>query len=297
VITPIAQRFKPSYKDLPFAVYQIQTKFRNEERPKSGLLRGREFRMKDLYSFHATPEDLQRFYDQVKAVYLTIFKRVGLGEDTVVALASGGDFTRDFSHEFNVRLKAGEDTVYYDEKNDTYYNAEVAPPEVREAGDSFTVSEVGNTFPLGTKFSEAFDYRFRDASGNLQPIIMASYGIGTSRLMGVLVEKYHDDRGIMWPAVVAPATVHLLALKADAAAVRERADRLYQQLGEAKVDVLYDDRAGVSAGEMLADADLIGAPWRALISEKTGDKIELKARREENTLLVHVEELLKLVAV
>ena len=295
VITPIAQRFKPSYKDLPFAVYQIQTKFRNEERPKSGLLRGREFRMKDLYSFHATQEDFQHYYDEVKEVYVRIFERLGLGNATVVALASGGDFTTEYSHEFDVRLEAGEDTVYYDERNDVHYNSEVAPAEVRERGDSFTVSEIGNTFPLGTKFSQAFAYTYRDAAGVMQPVIMASYGIGTSRIMGVLVEKFNDDRGMVWPAAVAPFTVHLLGLNAGKANVRERADTVYDQLQQAGVEVLYDDRPDISAGAALADADLIGVPWRAIVSEKTGDQIEVKARREQETRLVSAKGLFHLV--
>lgn len=290
VITPIAAKIKPSYRDLPFAVYQIQTKYRNEARPKSGLLRGREFRMKDLYSFHATDEDRQRYYEQVKEVYVRIFSRLGLGDDTVIALASGGDFTKDFSHEFQTKCETGEDTIYFDEPNNIYYNQEVAPPEVKKAGQSYRTSEVGNIFPLGTKFPDAFGYYYTDEAGKQQPVWMASYGIGSSRVMGVLVEKFHDDRGIIWPQSVAPFTVHLAALNLDDEAIAHRAAAVYTQLLDAGVDVLFDDRPNASPGEKLADADLIGCPWRVVISRKTGEQIEVKARTSADSLLMSVEE-------
>lgn len=291
VITPIALTRKLSYKDLPFAVYQIQTKFRNEARPKSGLLRGREFRMKDLYSFHANDDDRRTFYERVKEVYAGTFKRLGLGEDTVIALASGGDFTKDFSHEFDTRCATGEDAVYYDEANDLYYNAEVAPETVKRQGNSFAVSEVGNIFPLGTKFSEAFGYYYLDARGQRQLVHMASYGIGSSRVMGVLVEKHHDQAGIIWPAAVAPFTVHLVALNTEDANVRQQAEAVYQQCRAENVEVLFDDRRAVSAGEKLADADLLGIPCRAVISKKTGEQIEVKRRGETKTSLIAHERL------
>jgi prolyl-tRNA synthetase len=293
VITPIAAKIKPSYKDLPFAIYQIQTKYRNEARPKSGLLRGREFRMKDLYSFHTTDEDRQRYYDEAKEAYKRIFANLGLGDDTVIALASGGDFTKDFSHEFQTKCESGEDTIFYDEKNDVYYNQEVAPAELKKAGHSFSACEVGNIFPLGTKFPDAFGYHFTDETGKQQQVWMASYGIGSTRIMGVLVEKFHDERGIMWPAAVAPFTVHLVGLNLDDEAVLARAEAVYKQLQEAGVDVLFDDRPAASPGAKLADADLIGCPWRVVISRKTGEQVELKARSSSETELVAVEELLK----
>jgi len=291
VITPIAQRLKPSYKDLPFAVYQIQTKYRNEARSKSGLLRGREFRMKDLYSFHATDEDRQQYYDKIKDVYNRIFSSLGLGEDTVIALASGGDFTKDFTHEFQTKCETGEDTIYFDKKNNVYYNQEVAPEEIKKAGQSFRASEVGNIFPLGTKFPDAFKYNYVDETGKPQAVWMACYGIGSSRVMGVLVEKFHDDRGIIWPAAVAPFTVHLVGLNLDDARVAERAQAAYRHLTKAGVEVLFDDRPEASPGAKLADADLIGCPWRVVISRKTGEQVELKARAEEKTELLSLDEL------
>lgn len=292
VITPIVKKNKPSYRDLPFAVYQIQTKFRNEERPKSGLLRGREFRMKDLYSFHATEEDLHTFYDSVKEGYQRIFDQLGIGEQTVIAKASGGDFTKDFSHEFNTKCETGEDTVYYDAENKEYYNQEVAPQAVIEAGESHQVCEVGNIFPLETKYSKAFDYYYVDQNSQKNPVYMASYGIGSSRVMGVIVELFHDDKGIIWPENIAPYQVYLTTINADDPQVEQRGEELYQKLLAHNIEVMFDDRKSASAGEKLTDADLIGTPWRLVISSRTGNKIEAKKRDEQETNLLTIEQLL-----
>lgn len=278
VLTPIAQHFNYSYKDFPFAVYQIQTKFRNEPRAKSGLLRGREFRMKDLYSFHTSEADFKQFYEQAKVSYTKIFERLGLGQDTYLTVASGGDFTKDYSHEFQTVCPDGEDTIYIDEAAGIAYNKEVAPAN-KDALKEVTACEVGNIFPLGSRFSDAFDYKFIDASGNRQPVYMGSYGIGSSRVMGVLVEKFHDAHGIIWPDSVAPYDVHLTTIKVSGEAV-------YEQLQQQGLAVLYDDREDVSAGEKFADADLIGIPWRVVVSPKTGDKIEVKRRREADVKLM-----------
>ncbi|MBI1833878.1 MAG: hypothetical protein HYR90_03540 [Candidatus Andersenbacteria bacterium] len=289
VITPIARQTKPSYRDLPFAVYQIQTKFRNEERPKSGLLRGREFRMKDLYSFHASKEDLDSYYEKSKSVYQAIFEHIGLGNDTVIALASGGDFTKDFSHEFQTKCEAGEDLIYHDEAQGVYYNKEVAPAELQKKIEPFAACEVGNIFPLGTKFTEAFDYTYTDESGQKQPVFMACYGIGTSRVMGVIVEKFHDDRGITWPDAVAPFTVHLVSLPKGNPAISKQAEEIYQALMGAGIDVLFDDRPDAAPGEKFADADLLGCPWRVVVSEKTGENIELKRRSEKEFEIITLD--------
>lgn len=447
VVTPIAQKFRTSYKDFPFAVYQIQTKFRNEARPKSGIMRGREFRMKDLYSFHTSQEDFQAYYDAAKEVYAATFAALGLGADTVLALASGGDFTSDYSHEFQTRCEAGEDIVFYDAVHTVYYNREVAPsqaptvaqdaeqlplqeiygehitgmdalvaflkvpaekcvktmlyqaddqvvavavrgdydvnedkvkkilgckklrlataavvqqttgamigyaglvnlPEsvrliadesiekminfecggnkdnvhlvnvnwgrdlkkpdqfydikVAQPGDLnpadgsvmeyFKAAEVGNIFPLQSRFPEAFGYRYIDTQGKGQPIFMGSYGIGTSRVMGVLVEKFHDENGIIWPKQIAPYQVHLVSLRGG----EEKAAALYETLRKKGIEVLWDDR-DLSPGSKFADADLIGCPVRLVISEKTGELIEWKARRErESTLMTLAEVLTKL---
>lgn len=286
LVTPIAQRVKFSYRDFPFAVYQIQTKFRNEERPKSGLLRGREFRMKDLYSFHTTEADFKLYYDEVKKVYMRVFARVGLGTDTHITLASGGAFTKEFSHEFDTECATGEDMVFYDERTDMYYNKEVVTAEIEQRSRSFKASEVGNIFPLGTRFTDAFRYTYLDTKGQSQPIIMGSYGLGTSRVMGVLVEKFHDDRGIIWPASVAPFEVYVIGLKRDAS-------EIVAALEKAGKNVLYDDRKETSAGQKFADADLLGIPWRVVVSEKTGENVELKQRASDETPVVPVAEAVK----
>lgn len=292
VITPIAQMVKPSYRDLPCAVYQIQTKYRNEARPKSGLLRGREFRMKDLYSFHANDKDRRQYYDRVKEVYKLIFERVGLGFDTVIALASGGDFTEDYSHEFQTKCATGEDVIYYDKANDVYYNQEIVPDDIRDAGMSFRAAEVGNIFPLGTRFAKSFGYYFTDKAGKQQLVWMASYGIGSSRIMGVLVEKFHDERGIIWPTSVAPFTVYLVGLNLDDEAVAARATEIYAKLQEASVDVLFDDRPSASPGIKLGDADLIGCPLRVIVSRKTGEQIEWKDRASQKPQLMSLDKLI-----
>jgi len=445
LMTPIVQKFNLSYKDFPVALYQIQSKFRNEARAKSGLLRGREFRMKDLYSFHKSEDDLKAYYELVKTAYQSIFQRVGLGEDTVLALASGGDFTTDFSHEYQTKCESGEDTIFYDEVSDTYFNKEVAPskaPQVTkddvllpmeeqitqdinsvtdladhlhtpiakcvktmiyltddeqviaavirggydineiklrqilncrelrladaneileitgadqgyagpiglpasltlivddsvaeltnfvcgankhnyhlinvnwerdlprpsqffdiklaQPGDlnpksgqplvHFSASEVGNIFPLGTKFSQAFNYKYRDQSGQEQLVWMGSYGVGTSRLMGVIVEKFHDDKGIIWPHSVAPFAAYLVSLPGG----ELNAEQLYQQLIVAGIEVLWDDRQ-VSAGQKFSDADLIGCPYRLVVSAKTQSQVELKARNSDQTELFTTSQII-----
>lgn len=445
VITPIVQKFNPSYKDLPVAWYQIQSKFRNEARAKSGLLRGREFRMKDLYSFHVSLDDLKEYYEKSKKAYMNVYRRVGLGEETFITLASGGDFTNENSHEFQTRCESGEDLVFYDKSSNTYYNQEIAPskapafewddeqkeydeaygenitgmdalvdflqlpaqqcmktilyqtetgqiiavgvqgnyeineekvmkvvgckkltlapetvvkevtgaelgyagiiglpdsvtvlvdesmeqavnfecganktnyhsvnvnwnrdvakpeqfydlktaqpgdinPESGQVYETFAASEVGNIFPLGTKFSDAFGYTYTAEDGSQQPVYMGSYGIGTSRLMGVIVEKFHDENGIIWPKAVAPFSVHLISIKA----AEEKAEELYQSLTKSGIEVLWDDRP-ISPGEKFADADLIGIPVRLVVSAKTGDKIEWKERTSAETQLLSEAEVL-----
>lgn len=295
IITPIVQQYKPSYKDLPFAVYQIQTKFRNEPRPKSGLLRGREFRMKDLYSFHVSEEDFKSYYDGAKQVYMKAFDRLGLGNDTHEALASGGDFTNEYSHEYQTVCETGEDEIYFDEKEGVYYNKEVASDDLMNSVEPLIVSEVGNIFPLGTKYSDAINYMITDEGGNRIPVYMGSYGLGTSRVMGVMVEKFHDDRGIIWPEAVAPFQIYLAGLQMDDADVAAKAESVYEKLQEAGVEVLFDDRQSVSPGEKLGDADLLGIPLRVVVSKKTGDQVEVKKRSEEESELMSPDSLMELV--
>jgi len=275
LITPIAQEFGQSYKDLPSAYYQIQTKFRNEARAKSGLLRGREFRMKDLYSFHRDETDLLRYYDQVKMSYNKIFEALGLGQDTFVTLASGGDFTTGFSHEFQTICDAGEDLIYVDRKNNIAYNKEIISEEnAKKLGVDFDAleqvqaCEVGNIFPLNIKFSKAFNYTYMDEKGEPQLVYMGCYGLGPSRVMGVIAEKFGDNKGLVWPESVAPFRVHLIEIANGNEEVRSEAAELYRELTAANIDVLYDDR-DVRAGEKFADSDLMGIPMRIVVSEKT----------------------------
>ncbi|MBP7740688.1 proline--tRNA ligase [Candidatus Woesebacteria bacterium] len=446
LITPIAAKFNKSYRDFPFAFYQIQTKFRNEARAKSGILRGREFRMKDLYSFHTSEEDLKKYYDHSKTVYTKVFENLGLGEFTYMALASGGDFTKDYSHEFQTKCASGEDTIFYDKELKIAYNKEVSPskaetypqdtemkelsdvfgenikgmkelaeflklpyhkcvktmiyeidngkiiaaavrgdykineyklkkvlgsntlalaseevikkvtnaeigyagiiglPEtiqviiddsvenlinfecganktnyhtvnvnwgrdinkpdkffdIKEAKDGdynpesnskfevFAACEVGNIFPLNTKFSNAFGYTFTDKNEQKKPVYMGCYGIGPSRIMGVLVEMFNDEKGIIWPEQVAPFKVHLIDIKSS----DNLAEKIYNQLQELNIEVLFDDR-DISTGEKFADADLIGNPIRLVVSDRNNGKIEWKNRNSNESELLEIDELIK----
>ncbi|OGY45971.1 MAG: hypothetical protein A2663_04610 [Candidatus Buchananbacteria bacterium RIFCSPHIGHO2_01_FULL_46_12] len=295
VVTPLVKKFASSYKDLPCAVYQIQDKFRNEPRAKSGLLRGREFSMKDLYSFHADEKDFEEFYEKAKAAYLKIFKRCGL--EAIITEASGGSFSK-YSHEFQVLTEFGEDLIYYCDNCFYAQNKEIAEhkegdtcPKCKKgkikAGKAI---EVGNIFPLKTKFSEAFDYKYIDEKGKPQPVLMGCYGIGPSRVLGAIVEIFHDDKGICWPEAVAPFKVHLLCLGKEEAVVKQ-AKKVYDELLKNNIEVLYDDRLEATAGQKFADADLIGLPCRLVVSGKTGEKVEFKKRTEEKAELVAMEKL------
>ncbi len=301
VITPIVKDMARSYRDLPVFLYQIQTKFRNEARAKSGLLRGREFRMKDLYSFHKDQDDLMRFYEGMKKVYTNVFEDVGIGEDTYITVASGGDFTPNFSHEFQTLTEAGEDLIYVDRKNKIAYNKEVVNEENAkklnvdfDSLEQIKACEVGNIFPLDTRFSKALDYTYMDEHGEEQIIYMGSYGIGPSRLMGVITEKFADEKGLVWPASVAPFDLHLLVLSKDKESdTYKKAEELYKKLTDQGVEVLFDDRDS-SAGEKFADSDLIGIPMRAVISDKSllAGGVEIKERKGEKGEVISMEAFL-----
>lgn len=287
-----------SYRDLPLSAYQIQTKFRNEQRAKSGIMRGREFLMKDLYSFHSSQEDLDTFYEKAKQTYQSVFSRVGLGEKTFVTFASGGIFAK-YSHEFQTVSDAGEDTIHISREKNIAVNEEVFTDEVltdlsleRGSLETATSIEVGNIFKLGTRFSEPLGLFFKNENEEMKPVIMGSYGIGPGRLMGTIIETLSDEKGMVWPASVAPFQIHLIALRA-----KEEGDALYERLTKAGVEVFYDDREEVSAGEKFADADLIGLPYRVVISEKTlkEGKLELKMRGNGEVKMITEEELRTLV--
>lgn len=296
MVTDIIRHYVSSYKDLPLYVYQIQTKFRKELRAKSGLLRGREFEMKDLYSFHASQEDLSNYYKKVTRAYFNIFKRCGL--DAVLTEASGGDFTKDFTHEFQVLSPSGEDKIIYCENGDFSQNQEIAKlsagqqcPLCKKNLKEGPSIEVGNIFPLGAKYSEAMKAYFADKEGNKKPIIMGCYGIGPSRTMGAVVEVHHDEQGILWPEEIAPFSVHLIQI-GDSDKVKKTAEKIYQDLQKEGAEVLYDDR-DKSPGEKFAEADLIGIPLRMVVSEKTlkTDAVELKKRSEKSVEFVKISKI------
>jgi prolyl-tRNA synthetase len=298
IVTPLAKKFIQSYRNLPLALYHITTKFRDEPRPKSGILRGREFIMKDLYSFHETVDDLKSYYKKVTQTYINIFERVGF-EKIKITEASGGSFSKKFSHEFNVLTPAGEVNLFYCDNCQFAQNQEVSTvvvndrcPRCKKGKINFGKAiEIGNIFDLGTRFSEAFELTFIDKDGKNKYIYMGCYGIGITRIVGALIEIHHDKRGIIWPKTVAPFTVHLVALDLRDVTVRKKAERLYKELVNKGIEVLYDDREEVSAGEKLIDADLIGVPIRLLISRKTGDKVELKKRNEDKISLLETRSI------
>jgi prolyl-tRNA synthetase len=307
VITPLAKNFISSYKDLPFFVYQIQTKFRDEPRAKSGIIRGREFGMKDLYSFHTSQKDLENYYAKVKEAYFKILERVGL--KAKYTEASGGAFTKKYSHEFMVVSEAGEDTIVYCPRCEFCQEEEIAQYSVDDGCPkcglgrlkSAKAIEVGNIFDLGTKFSQDFDLDFTDKDGKKKLVVMGCYGLGTTRLLGTIVEVHHDKRGIIWPESVAPYDVHLIQLKTQNSKLKTTTENLklfgekvYNELIKACVEVLYDDREDVSAGIKFADADLIGIPVRLVVSEKLfrDKKIEWKKRGSEKKEILSLDEVL-----
>ena len=294
IIVPLAQKFINSYKDVPFYVYQFQNKFRMELRAKSGLLRGREFLMKDLYSFHLSEEDFNDYYEKAKEAYFKIFERAGLKEQTYLTFASGGSFSK-YSDEFQTVTPAGEDTIYICKKCNVAINKEIMN-EVRVCpkcnGDDFQEEksiEVGNVFPLKNRYTKSFDLSVTDEKGKKKELIMGCYGIGLGRLMGTIVEVYHDDKGIIWPESVAPFKIHLISLKQD-----EKAEGVYNELLKDNIEVLYDDR-DMTAGEKFADADLIGIPVRIIISDRTIEKksVEIKKRTEKESRIVEIKNINK----
>jgi prolyl-tRNA synthetase len=292
-------KYIKSYKDLPIKLYHFSTKFRNEPRAKSGILRGREFLMKDLYSAHTSKEDLYKYYEEVKAAYLKIFERIGL--EIIVAEASGGVFTSDHSHEFQTPSEIGEDTIFYckecgfAENKEIYKSAKKCHKCGGEIEETNSI-EVGNIFPLGIKYAEKMGVNFTDEKGEQKPLWFASYGIGVSRLLGAIVEVFHDEKGIIWPENVAPFKIHLVGLDLEDVKVVKEAEKTCKLLEAEGIEVLYDDRVNVSAGEKFADADLIGIPFRVVISKKTEEKLEVKKRNSKETEFITLKELISKVS-
>lgn len=283
-----------SYKDLPAYTYQFQTKFRNELRSKSGIMRGREFVMKDLYSFSKNREEHEAFYEKSQKAYTKVFNRLGIGEITFLTFASGGSFSK-FSHEYQTVCDAGEDIVYLDREKNIAVNEEVYNDEVlndlgldKEKLEKLKTAEVGNIFTLGTKYADAVGLHFTNADGKNEPVFMGSYGIGPGRTMGVIVETMSDEKGLVWPLNIAPYHVYLATI----GDVSEEAEKLYRDLKEAGVEVLFDDR-DARPGDKFADADLMGIPYRVVVSSRTleSESVEVKSRKSEEAENIKITEI------
>lgn len=298
---PIVEMMKlylSSYKDLPASLYQFQTKMRNELRAKSGIMRGREFVMKDMYSFHASAEDLENYYNETIEAYQRVYDRLGIGADTYVTFASGGAFTK-FSHEFQTICEAGEDVIYLHREKNIAVNEEVIDDAVKELGikreelEKVKTAESGNIFNFGTQKTDEMGLYVTGADGKKQSLYIGSYGIGITRAMGVIVEKFADEKGIVWPENIAPFRVYLVQI----GDVSDEAQKLYDQLNAAGVETFWDDR-DERPGAKFADADLMGIPHRVVISEKTlqQGKIEYKARTEQDAQLLTTDELIAKLA-
>lgn len=296
----ILKQHVSSYKDIPLYIYQIQTKFRNELRAKSGIMRGREFLMKDLYSFNKTEEEFRDFYEKCADAYERIFARVGIGDITYRTLASGGSFTTGFTDEFQTLTQAGEDTIYISKDKKRAINKEIYNDENisllgldKDTLEEVKSVEVGNIFPLGTKYPEAMGLTFKNEKGKSEPVIMGSYGIGLGRLMGAVAEILSDDAGLVWPKSIAPFDVHVLRLTSSDAS-NAQLNEVVKLLEDKGLEVLVDDRE-TSAGQKFADADLIGIPWRVVVSDKTAQAqtVEIRSRTEMKEEMVTIKDMVE----
>lgn len=296
-LTRIMKNFIHSYKDLPAYPYQFQTKFRNELRSKSGLMRGREFLMKDLYNFSLNREEHEKFYEKMTEAYNRVFERLGIGDITYKTFASGGSFSK-YSHEFQTISTVGEDKIYVHEAKKIAINQEVYNDEVladlginKDELIEKKAIEVGNIFTLGTKFSDALDLKYADENGEIKPVFMGSYGIGPSRVMGLLAEHFSDDKGLVWPKNVAPFKVYLVGIGGDEAI--KCADKLYEDLNNMGIEVIYDDR-DVRPGQKFADSELMGIPYRVTVSDRllASNEYEIVERRSGEKMILTREQLL-----
>jgi prolyl-tRNA synthetase len=301
-LTQLMSKFIGSYKDLPVYPYQFQTKFRNELRSKSGIMRTREFIMKDLYSFSKNQKEHDEFYEKCKISYLKIFKRLGIGDITFLTFASGGSFSK-YSHEFQTVCEEGEDIIYLSRERNIAINKEVYNDEVlNELGldkdklEEVKAVEVGNIFPLGTKYSDSIGLNYTDEDGSIKPVVMGSYGIGPSRVMGTIVEISHDEKGIIWPKEISPFRIYLVGLNLENPEIKAQCDDLYEKLNSMNCETLYDDRTNVSPGVKFSDADLMGIPYRVVISEKTHGNYEFKPRTQKDIKVVEYSELINLIS-
>lgn len=298
-LVPLMKQYISSYRDLPILAYQIQTKFRNELRSKSGLMRGREFLMKDMYSFAISQEQHEELYKNVQNAYCKVFDRLGLGKNTFITTASGGSFSK-YSHEFQTLSEAGEDTIYLDKKKKIAINKEVFNEEViadlglkREDLEEVRAIEVGNIFSLGTKFSAPFDLRVSDQKGENHTLIMGCYGIGISRVMGTIAELSSDESGLIWPVNIAPARIIVIRI-GDKPEVIKLSDSLYENIMSEGIEAIYDDR-NIRPGEKFSEADLLGIPYRVIVSDKTLESktLEFKSRASDKVEYISEADLLK----
>ncbi|MBT4941815.1 MAG: prolyl-tRNA synthetase [Candidatus Magasanikbacteria bacterium] len=303
-IAQIMSNYVHSYKDLPFFAYQFQTKFRNELRAKSGIMRGREFLMKDLYSFHTDKKAHDEFYEKMKEVYMEIFRTLGLGDNTYLTMSSGEPFSK-YSFEFQTISEAGEDTILFDKEKKVAINKDDFSDQIFiDFGlnkDEYNFEEaksieIGDIYSLGTKYSEALNLTYADAEGKNHPVFMGSYGIGISRVMGTIVEVCNDKNGMIWPEEVAPFAVHLVSLCVEDSDVA-KVDALYQKLVDAGVSVLYDDR-DLRPGQKFAESDIIGIPHRVIMSKKTmqDNSVEYIDRKAGNTEFLTADDVVRLTA-
>ncbi len=299
---PIADMMRSyihSYKDLPVYVYQFQTKLRNELRSKSGIMRGREFVMKDSYSMCSGEAQHNEIYEASKQVYLRIFERMGIGDKTYVTFASGGAFT-EYSHEFQTICDAGEDVCYINRERHLAINEEVLNDKTlaelgvkREDLEEVKTVEVGNIFNFGVSKSKSIGLNYKNEAGEDIPVWLGSYGIGITRLMGVIAEIMSDERGLVWPASISPYQVHLVGLDLHEAETKIKAEELYKTFTDQGIEVLFDDREEARAGEKFSDADLMGISLRAVVSKRSGEQIEVKRRDNAEAEMMSVESLLK----
>ncbi len=282
IVMDLLRKNIKSYQDLPVSIYHFSTKFRNELRAKSGILRGREFMMKDLYSAHTSEEDLMDYYEKVKDAYSKIFTRLGF--KFKITKASGGVFTDKFTHEFQVMAESGEDTIFWKDGESGAINEEVLEGDKKNYKSSKAI-EVGNIFPLGTWYAERMRFYYTDKDGMKKPVWFGSYGIGSTRVMGTWVEVSHDEKGIIWNKEMSPYDVHLIELPGG------NGKEIYEKLNDAGIEALWDDR-DTPAGQKFADADLIGIPVRLVVSGKTEGKVEWKNRNSEKTEIFSLDEVI-----
>lgn len=295
-IVEMLKQYVLSYKDLPVSLYQFQAKLRNELRAKSGIMRGREFLMKDMYSMHISAQNLDEYYQKAIGAYKKAYDRFGIGGETYVTFASGGAFTK-FSHEFQTICEAGEDTIYLHREKNIAINEEVIDDAVKELGisrdelEKVKTAEVGNIFNFGTQKTDEMGLKVAGIDGKPQSVYLGSYGIGITRVMGVIVEKFADEKGMIWPEEIAPFKVHLIDIKSP-----EEAQKIYDDLTQKGVEVLWDDR-DVAPGQKFAESDLIGIPYRVVVSPKTleQDSAEVKKRNESEAEIVKLDQLGKIL--